>query len=130
MFVSIVTISLLKQLQIPKHIDFSFKVDVIIYEKFKFTPPLIFAVQCGSTDVLAALIEHGMSVWQADEFDNTALHWAARLGLVKCVELLTNNHIFLEINIIDFRIPLMEAACHGHTNVVKYVLTNTNAPIF
>ena len=73
MLVCIVTISLLKQLQIPKHIDFSFKVDVIIYEKFKFTPPLIFAVQCGSTDVLAALIEHGVSVWEADEFDKTAL---------------------------------------------------------
>ena len=32
-----------------------FKVDVINYEKFNFTPPFIIAVQCGSTNVLAAL---------------------------------------------------------------------------
>ena len=107
MFSCVDTISLLKQIHFSKHIDFSFKVDVINYEKFKFTPPLIFAVQCGSADVLAALIEHGVSVWQADEFDNTALHWAARLGSVKCVEILTNNDIFLEINNMDFRTPLI-----------------------
>ena len=80
-----------------KHNDFSFEVDVINYEKFNCTPPPLFAVQCGSVDVLSALIKHGVAVWQVDEFDNTALHWAARSSSVKCVEILTINDIFLKI---------------------------------
>ena len=31
---------------------------------------------------------------------------------------------------MDFRTPLMEAACHGQIDVVKYLITNTNARLF
>ena len=75
-------------------------------------------------DVLKRLIEEGMPIRGRDEYDRTALHYAAMLGHPECVRMLLNEK-FCEIDAKAYNgmTPLMEACeslpSEGHKQCIK-----------
>ncbi|VDM24105.1 unnamed protein product [Hydatigera taeniaeformis] len=95
-----------------------------VYEVFGRKTPLIVAAENNCHEVMHELLKHKVSVGHADRWGNTALHYAAGKGYLRCVILLLLHHSPVDVFNRRLHTPLMRAAMKGHEEVVRHLLNN------
>ena len=85
--------------------------------------PLHVATICGREAAALMLLDHGASVSAVDKrCHRTALHWAAREGLIVVVHRLLQSGA--NVNAVDAHghTPIRQAAFNGHLNVIRFLV--------
>ena len=88
--------------------------------------PLMMAALKGLTDVCAKLIARGADV---NKTGWTPLHYAATTGQVTVIDLLLQNHAYIDAESPNGSTPLMMAAHYGSTESVQQLLSAGADPL-
>ncbi len=90
----------------------------------KHLSPILWAAQYGHLDIVNYLLDLGVDKETSDTFGRTAMIYAAQKGYLPIVQYMHEKGV--DINACDKEnpdiFPLYEAAFHGHTDVVAYLL--------
>ena len=77
----------------------------------------------GNTRVLSALLKrHDVDIELEDDIGLTAMHCAASVGHLKCVELLAKSGADVNVTSDGNHIPIILAAWNGHWRVVEHLI--------
>lgn len=87
---------------------------------------LLYATRQGNISVMESLLDHGVDINAVDEYQNTALHFAAYNDLVQQVELLVMRKAQLDCTDNDGFTPLMDATRNNSLSSLN-VLINAGA---
>nr|CDS34353.1 ankyrin repeat and KH domain containing protein [Hymenolepis microstoma] len=90
--------------------------------------PLLIATGKGDLAMMELLLLYGAAIHRIDANGNYAIHRATRLGHLEGVKLLMDNGSLAFVGNRNFDTPLMIASMHGHTEIVKYLLSK-NIPM-
>lgn len=82
------------------------------------------SAKIGDEKLYKLLVEKRCNVAALDNHGNLALHWAAFHGVLSIIEFTVENfpELIDELNQKEYT-PLHLAACKGHTNIVRYLLS-------
>jgi ankyrin repeat protein len=88
-------------------------------------PPLLAASWSGHVNIVFRLIQCGANVRLQGSKNNTSLFWASARGHVNVARILVDNGAGLDINLANAQglTPLVVAAQHGRTEVVRYLIS-------
>jgi len=99
-----------------------FDVPSVLDQNLETSLSLIEAVRVGDTENARRQLEAGANVNKQIESGWAPLHWAARDGNEKLVEMLIANGANLDITLADGWTPLHFAATRGHVEIVKLLI--------
>lgn len=73
-------------------------------------------------EIVRLLYNYGARVSQADENNNTALHWATACSHRKCATVLLNYSSSIEVTNANGNTPLMETTAGSSVEMVRFFL--------